>query len=459
MAAGIIALLLSARPELGWRDVQYLIVQTAKITDPKDLDWTNNGAGYRINHKYGFGNLDASALVNASMNHTLVPSPALTSSVQAQAGLTIPFSSPDEHLEHSLFVHDVGQVQSLEHVQVTVRISHLERRFLTIRLISPAGTESILATERTNDMSQDGFMPWTFGTVRCWGESPIGEWKLQISDSRWALPPGAAPIAGTLLSWGLTIYGICGPEDTVLNANGRPTCTESLRLVSRSRLPLALTVFAITAGMVLTAGMWVFFRYRERKKAIQYLLIPTISPSSAGTDLESATPSTGNTQTTTTSSGSRTTPTFMFRTYEPSPSPTKLSPYEKKSPLEPASPALGASSGPDPSGVIRFAADLGKTIIHKFEGLNGGMRTNWSGEYLMVRGAKAEDEAKSPIFVPQSELRTMPSAREFSSAATSAAANGLRVSLDKVRRAESASRSSGGGPSSPIERTGSPQRP
>jgi len=30
--------------------------------------------------------------------------------------------------------------------------------------------------------STDGFKQWTFSTVRCWGETPTGMWKLLISD-------------------------------------------------------------------------------------------------------------------------------------------------------------------------------------------------------------------------------------------------------------------------------------
>ncbi|KAJ3313513.1 hypothetical protein HDU76_002631, partial [Blyttiomyces sp. JEL0837] len=62
IASGIIALMLSARPELSWRDVQQLIVETSQITDPEDPDWVRNGAGRLVSHKYGFGRLDADKL-------------------------------------------------------------------------------------------------------------------------------------------------------------------------------------------------------------------------------------------------------------------------------------------------------------------------------------------------------------------------------------------------------------
>ena len=47
--------MLQANPNLTWRDVKYILAQTAKKTDPTDADWTTNAAGYHINHKYGFG--------------------------------------------------------------------------------------------------------------------------------------------------------------------------------------------------------------------------------------------------------------------------------------------------------------------------------------------------------------------------------------------------------------------
>lgn len=51
---------------MGWRDVQHLIVRTAKITSPLDEGWKSNGAGFHFNHKFGFGRLDANAIVNAA---------------------------------------------------------------------------------------------------------------------------------------------------------------------------------------------------------------------------------------------------------------------------------------------------------------------------------------------------------------------------------------------------------
>ena len=50
-------------PNLSWRDVQHLVVETAQVTSPVDEGWMKNGAGYHFNHKFGFGRLDAGAMV------------------------------------------------------------------------------------------------------------------------------------------------------------------------------------------------------------------------------------------------------------------------------------------------------------------------------------------------------------------------------------------------------------
>ena len=63
MAAGIIALVLEAKPSLTWRDVQHIIVRTAKRANLKAEDWRTNGAGYNVSHAFGFGLMDAGEMV------------------------------------------------------------------------------------------------------------------------------------------------------------------------------------------------------------------------------------------------------------------------------------------------------------------------------------------------------------------------------------------------------------
>lgn len=69
MAAGIVALMLEANPNLTWLDVQYVLVNSCVRTELSDSDWKQNGAGRWVNHKFGFGLIDAARAVQLSVEH------------------------------------------------------------------------------------------------------------------------------------------------------------------------------------------------------------------------------------------------------------------------------------------------------------------------------------------------------------------------------------------------------
>ena len=66
LAAGMIALMLQVRSCLTWRDVQHIIVYTARHVDIEPAEWQVNSAGFSHSHKHGFGLLDSWALVTVS---------------------------------------------------------------------------------------------------------------------------------------------------------------------------------------------------------------------------------------------------------------------------------------------------------------------------------------------------------------------------------------------------------
>ena len=73
LAAGMVALMLEARPCLTWRDVQYIVALTARKVDVDVAHWQSNGAGLSHSHKHGFGLLSAWRLVNAARIWRTVP--------------------------------------------------------------------------------------------------------------------------------------------------------------------------------------------------------------------------------------------------------------------------------------------------------------------------------------------------------------------------------------------------
>jgi subtilisin-like proprotein convertase family protein len=194
LVAGVVALMLEANPELAWRDVQHILAKTAVKNDPSDSDWATNEAGYQINHKYGFGRVDAGAAVEAALTWSPV-APALSlNSKPVNLNQTI----PDNNTTGLTTTLTVSQSMTLEHVEVVVDISHPYRGDLEIVLISPAGTQSVLAEPRRD--SGNNYDSWRFMTVHNWGESSQGTWTLEVKDK-------VALDVGQLHSWQLILHG------------------------------------------------------------------------------------------------------------------------------------------------------------------------------------------------------------------------------------------------------------
>lgn len=66
--AGIAALILSANTNLTYRDVQQILIHSARHIDLADPDLTTNGAGFRVSHNVGFGIPDAGTAVSLARN-------------------------------------------------------------------------------------------------------------------------------------------------------------------------------------------------------------------------------------------------------------------------------------------------------------------------------------------------------------------------------------------------------
>ncbi|XP_058502006.1 furin (paired basic amino acid cleaving enzyme) b [Solea solea] len=181
LAAGIIALALEANMNLTWRDMQHLVVRTSQPGYLSAGDWKTNGVGRRVSHSYGYGLLDASAMVAMAQNWTTV-------GPQHQCVHTM-LEEPRDIGNKLVFSKSVDAcwgrpdyVSSLEHVQARLTLSHNQRGKLAIHLISPLGTRSTLLFPRPNDFSSEGFNNWAFMTTHSWDEDPQGEWTLEIEN-------------------------------------------------------------------------------------------------------------------------------------------------------------------------------------------------------------------------------------------------------------------------------------
>ncbi|XP_039422711.1 proprotein convertase subtilisin/kexin type 5 isoform X1 [Corvus cornix cornix] len=207
MAAGIIALALEANPFLTWRDIQHIIVRTSRAGHLNANDWKTNAAGYKVSHLYGFGLMDAEAMVTEAEKWTTVPPQHVCVENTDRQIKTIRPDSVVRSIYKATGCSDNPNhhVIYLEHVVVRITITHPRRGDLAIYLTSPSGTRSQLLANRLFDHSMEGFKNWEFMTTHCWSEKAAGDWILEICDTPSQLRNFKTP--GKLKEWSLVLYG------------------------------------------------------------------------------------------------------------------------------------------------------------------------------------------------------------------------------------------------------------
>ncbi|NXP23305.1 FURIN protein, partial [Scytalopus superciliaris] len=223
LAAGIIALALEANKNLTWRDMQHLVVQTSKPAHLNANDWITNGVGRKVSHSYGYGLLDAGAMVSLAKNWT---------TVGPQRKCVIDILTEPRDIGKRLEVRrkvdaclgKANYISRLEHAQARLTLSYNRRGDLAIHLVSPMGTRSTLLAARPHDFSADGFNDWAFMTTHSWDEDPSGEWVLEIENT------SDANNYGTLTKFTLVLYGTATDSPSLSNqleSSGCKTLTPS----------------------------------------------------------------------------------------------------------------------------------------------------------------------------------------------------------------------------------------
>ncbi|KAM9366639.1 proprotein convertase subtilisin/kexin type 6 [Symphorus nematophorus] len=230
IVAGIIALTLEANLLLTWRDVQHLLVKTSRPVHLKADDWKTNAAGHRVSHLYGFGLVDAEAMVLEATKWRTVPPQHTCSQTPERRNRYI---RAGQSLNSSITTSGCSEepeqyVNHLEHVVVKVLVVHPRRGDLAINLISPSGMRSQLLAKRLFDSSNEGFRNWEFMTVHFWGERAEGTWTLEIIDSPSKLRN--PEVLGNLKEWTLILYGTSqNPHQPCSGQRSHPRILENLQ--------------------------------------------------------------------------------------------------------------------------------------------------------------------------------------------------------------------------------------
>lgn len=215
LAAGIVALTLEANSRLTWRDLQHIVVRTARPLNLRAGDWVTNGVGRNVSHSFGFGLMDAGAMVKLAANWTTVPEQRKCVVAYPARYKPIPHGN---RLQLQLYTDGCAndarnRVIYLEHVQSIITLTAPKRGDIQIYLTSSSGTRSTLLAKRARDTSRTGFREWAFMTTHNWGETAPGLWTLEIDNDGWD--------DAELIRWDLVMYGTVvevGPSGGIQSA-------------------------------------------------------------------------------------------------------------------------------------------------------------------------------------------------------------------------------------------------
>ncbi|MEM1186735.1 MAG: S8 family peptidase [Planctomycetota bacterium] len=195
LGAGAVALALEANPSLTWRDIQHLLIETARQIDPGSSNWTTNATGRNVSYDYGYGAIDAGDLVAAAETWVNVGPEVSAASGVVSVNTAVPDNNSIGITRTTTIDADI----TLEAVELVVSIDTSYRGDLDIILTAPSGTESRLATGDRSDPNDD-LVDYLFTSLRHWGESSQGTWTLQVAD----IAPGDI---ATLVDFEVLVYG------------------------------------------------------------------------------------------------------------------------------------------------------------------------------------------------------------------------------------------------------------
>lgn len=225
-ASGVVSLILSANPDLTWRDVRQILASTSTLIDAENAPvklttadgefvahdgWVENGAGYSFNNLYGFGRVDAGKAVKMAKEYDVkLGEQVITAwngvgSVVEEDALALEI--PDNNAVGITQRIEITEELSIEAMQFKFDVSNTEMGFgladgtqtsagsdLAIEVTSPAGTRSVLLSSKqalflpalSSDFSfisgyilKDAVMM----SNAFYGESTKGTWTIRLLDT------------------------------------------------------------------------------------------------------------------------------------------------------------------------------------------------------------------------------------------------------------------------------------
>eukprot|EP00112_Aurelia_sp_Birch-Aquarium-sp1_P007478 Seg1816.2 transcript_id=Seg1816.2/GoldUCD/mRNA.D3Y31 product="Proprotein convertase subtilisin/kexin type 5" protein_id=Seg1816.2/GoldUCD/D3Y31 len=170
-------------PNLGWRDLQHLVARSSSSAFPS-VTWKTNKAGIRVSDGFGFGLLDADALIENAKNWT---------NVGRQYECVLDYRLNERIDGVDTIVKSINltswpascggasqRINFLEHVSLVVSFNYTLRSLVEIEIEAPTGTKSVLLRSgRTFDYGSE-VKDLSILSLHHWGENPNGIWTMRL---------------------------------------------------------------------------------------------------------------------------------------------------------------------------------------------------------------------------------------------------------------------------------------
>lgn len=228
-AAGVIALMLSANPNLSYRDVKHILAASSTKVDPANAKvkltladgefvahdgWVKNKAGFEHNNYYGFGRVDAGKAVELAKSYTRNLGALKMSDWVNAADKPLALAVPDNSVTGAEISIEVTDDITLEGAQfkfnvmndeMTLAVNAQNQLFkefhttagidLAIEVTSPQGTRSVLLSSKqalvmpaAGDVYYQRYIlkDHVFLSNAFFGEKAKGTWKIKVLDANGA---------------------------------------------------------------------------------------------------------------------------------------------------------------------------------------------------------------------------------------------------------------------------------
>ncbi len=197
VTAGVVALMLQANPNLGWRDVQNILAISAVETGSgygelasgfEVEEWRFNsaenwnGGGMAVSASYGFGMIDAFGAVRMAEIWHLFDD-AQISSNEVTATSTVMSTStaiPDGDSNGVDFTVSIGNDIAIEHVALSMGFNSTYAGDVQVTITSPDG--SVITALHPGNISTSFNDTWIFGIDHLLGETSAGTWTINVAD-------------------------------------------------------------------------------------------------------------------------------------------------------------------------------------------------------------------------------------------------------------------------------------